>query len=453
MAKILIVDDEERIRDILSIMLECAGHQVHQAANGRYAVEVLQNEAVDMVISDICMDEIDGLKLLAIIRKNNLGCPVVFITAFGTLESAVEALRLGAVDYLVKPFEEKDVILSVERALGMRTILAENAQLRQQYAVTKHTSAVFTSPAMQQVRQMAIKVAPGDATVLLTGESGTGKEVISRFIHFVRKKGRFVAVNCAAIAPSLLEAELFGHEKGAFTGADKTRAGKFEFAGDGTLFLDEIGEMPLDAQAKLLRAIQEKSIQRVGSNQETAIHCRIICATNKDLDALVKQGTFREDLYYRLAVFPIHLPPLRQRRQDIVQLIHHCLEKLGALRANAEAITPAACQLLQQYPWPGNIRELFNAIERAVIMKNGDGPLNSDDFSQLGVPPGVQQETAPPIEGLFKMPPGGIDYDEVQRTIVKQALEMAQGNKTEAAKLLNVTRAKFRTLSGLLDGE
>jgi DNA-binding NtrC family response regulator len=451
MAKILIVDDEERILDILKIMLEGAGHKVFQAANGRYAVQVLQTEPVDMVISDICMDEIDGLKLLSIIRKNNLGCPVVFITAFGTLQSAVEALRLGAVDYLVKPFEEKDVILAVERALGMRSILAENAQLRQQYAVTKHTSAVFSSPAMQKVRQMAIKVAPGDATVLLTGESGTGKEVISRFIHYVRKKGRFVAVNCAAIAPSLLEAELFGHEKGAFTGADKTRAGKFEFAGDGTLFLDEIGEMPIEAQAKLLRAIQERSIQRVGGNQETEISCRLICATNKDLTALVKQGKFREDLYYRLAVFPIHLPPLRERRQDIDKLVYHCLEKLGALRDHTENITPAACQLLQQHSWPGNIRELFNTVERAVIMKSGDGPLTSDDFSHLGVSLGSQQVSPFSTDGLFNLPAGGIDYDEFQRNIVKQALDMAQGNQTTAAKLLNVTRAKFRTLLGLLD--
>ena len=448
MAHVLLVDDEERIIDILSIMLETAGHHTFSALNGKQAVDVLQSEAIDVVISDICMDEMDGLSLLKHIRIHNLGCPVIFITAYGTVESAVNALRLGAVDYLVKPFNEKDVTLAIERALGIRTILNENAQLRRQQHKDKYSAAVFVSPAMQNVRKMADRVAPGDATVLLTGESGTGKEVMARYIHHIRKQGQFVPLNCAAIPPNLLEAELFGHEKGAFTGADKNRAGKFEFAGNGTLFLDEIGEMPLEAQTKLLRAIQEKSIQRVGSNTEISVTCRLVCATNKDLEEKVRCGEFREDLYYRLAVFPIHLPPLRERRADIVHLVHHCLYKLGALPSEGSPLTPAARQLLEEYSWPGNIRELFNAVERAVIMKSGDGPISSDDFTHLSKR--SKGESDLNAEN-FMIPATGLDYDELQRTIVRQALQQTGGNQSRAARLLNVTRARFRTLTGLLD--
>jgi len=449
MAKILIVDDEEKIIDILSIMLEGAGHKTFSALNGKLAVEVLKNEAVDIVISDICMDEMDGINLLKVIRQNNLGCPLIFITAFGTVESAVNALRLGAVDYLVKPFEEKDVTLAVERALGVRSIMTENARLRQESFIKGQTSVIFASKAMQQVHRMAVKVASSSATVLITGESGTGKEVIARIIHQTRKQGRFVALNCAAIAPTLLEAELFGHEKGAFTGADKCRAGKFEYAGDGTLFLDEIGEMPMEAQAKLLRAIQERQIERLGGNEEIAVKCRLVCATNKDLLELVKKGSFREDLYYRLAVFPLHLPPLRERREDILPLVRHCLNQ-QKVTLPGELLTPAAEKLLQEYHWPGNVRELFNAVERAVILKSGDTPFNSDDFSYLGQA-GNDSRSTDETAGFFRLPAGGINYDELQRNIVGQALELANGNQSSAARLLGVTRARFRTLLGALN--
>ena len=299
MAQILIVEDEEKIRVLLDIILTSAGHQTFQADNGRSALAALESEAVDLVVSDVCMDEMDGFDLLATIRERQLGCPVIFITAFATLESAVEALRLGAADYLTKPFEEADVILAAERALGRRRLLSENLMLRQEVdEKSKGVDGIFISPAMQKVQRLALKVAKSDATVLLSGESGTGKEVMARFIHYEspRHEERFVAMNCAAIAPNLLEAELFGHERGAFTGADKARAGKFEFAGGGTLFLDEIGELPLDAQVKLLRAIQEKSVQRVGGNQEIETKCRLICASNRALTVWVRRGDFREDL-------------------------------------------------------------------------------------------------------------------------------------------------------------
>lgn len=450
MARILIVDDEEKIRTILMLMLAGAGHQTFEAESGNVALNVLEQEAVDLVISDMRMDEMGGIELLAAIRERELGCPLVFITAYATLDSAVEALRLGAVDYLVKPFEEKDVLLAVERALGVRKLLAENILLKKEFGGDNQTGqGVFVSQVMLKIQAMAQKVAGSDATVLLTGESGTGKEVVARLIHQAssRRQERFVAINCAAMAPTLLEAELFGHEKGAFTGADKARAGKFEFAGEGTLFLDEIGELPQEAQAKLLRAIQEKSLQRVGGNQEIPIRCRLVCATNQDLGVLVGRNAFREDLFYRLAVFPIHLPPLRERRADIVPLVRHCIEKLSGRQVAGDLLTPAAQKMLEDYSWPGNIRELFNMVERAMIMKEGVLPFSSDDFPYLR-----DREVAVSIgTDMFKVPVTGIDYEELQRSIVRQALEISANNQSAAARLLQVSRARFRTLLSLLE--
>ncbi|MFZ5775261.1 MAG: sigma-54-dependent transcriptional regulator [Thermodesulfobacteriota bacterium] len=451
MARILIVDDEERIRLLLRIMLTAAGHQIDEAGSGEAALAALDRDAFDLVISDVRMGGMGGMELLAAIRERELGCPVVFVTAFATLESAVEALRLGASDYLVKPFEEKAVLLAVERALGIRRILKENIRLKQETAPPGPGGGpmIFASPAMRNVHDLAVKVAASDATVLLTGESGTGKEVVARLIHQAspRCHERFVAVNCAAMAPSLLEAELFGHEKGAFTGADKARPGKFEFAGNGTLFLDEMGELPLEAQAKLLRAIQEKSVQRVGGNQEIPVRCRLVCATNRDLGRLVAEGRFREDLFYRLAVFPIALPPLRERKQDIAPLVRHCVEKLGNRAVEGEVLTPAALRQLQEYAWPGNVRELFNVVERAMILKGGVTPFSSDDFPQLG----QQAVPAAPVDELFKIPATGIDYDALQRSIVRQALELTAGNQSASARLLKVSRQRLRTLLGLLE--
>ena len=450
MARILIVDDEERIRLILRIMLTGAGHQVDEAPSGEDALLALDRDAVDLVISDVRMEGMGGMELLAAIRERELGCPVVFVTAFATLESAVEALRLGASDYLVKPFDEKDVLLAVERALGVRRILKENIRLKKESGAAGQSGPViFVSPSMRKVHDLAVKVAVSDATVLLTGESGTGKEVVARLIHQAspRCHERFVAVNCAAMAPSLVEAELFGHEKGAFTGADKARPGKFEFAAGGTLFLDEIGELPIEAQAKLLRAIQEKSVQRVGGNQEIPVRCRLVCATNRDLARLANEGRFREDLFYRLAVFPIALPPLRERKQDIVALVRHCVEKLGNRPVEGEVLTPAAQRQLQDYSWPGNVRELFNVVERAMIMKGGATPFSSDDFPQLG----WEEAISRPIDELFRIPPSGLDYEELQRSIVRQALELTAGNQSASARLLKVSRQRFRTLLGLLE--
>ncbi|MCX5875947.1 MAG: sigma-54 dependent transcriptional regulator [Deltaproteobacteria bacterium] len=449
MARILIVDDEEKLRMILSIMLEAAGHRVSEAASGEAAVALLGEEAVDLVVSDIRMEGMSGFELLTTIRERELGCPVIFVTAFANLESAVEALRLGAADYLVKPFAEPEVLLAVERALGVRRLMAENIRLKKEALGAGGGPLIFASAVMSAVHELAIKVAASQATVLLTGESGTGKEVVARLIHQASSRchERFVAVNCAAMAPTLLEAELFGHEKGAFTGADKARPGKFEFAGGGTLFLDEIGELPIEAQAKLLRAIQEKSVQRVGGHQEIPVGCRIVCATNRDLARLCGEGRFREDLFYRLAVFPIHLPPLRERKQDVALLARHCLEKIGGVKVEGEILTPAAQRLLQEYAWPGNVRELFNMVERAMILKGGVVlPLTSDDFPQVGRQPGTVVDSEP-----FRLPATGIDYEKMQRSIVRQALDLTAGNQSSAARLLNLSRQRFRTLLGLLE--
>ena len=452
MAQILIVDDEEKIRILLDMILSSVGHKIIQAENGMTALELLEKDPIDLVVSDVCMDEMDGFALLEQIHLRELGCPVIFITAFANLESAIEALRLGAADYLVKPFQEEEVVLAVERALGRSRLLAENRQLRQQVQDNnKRHAGVYVSPAMQQVRHLAERVADSEATVLLTGESGTGKEVLARYVHQTSKRGkeRFVALNCAAIPPNLLEAELFGHEKGSFTGADRARPGKFEYAAGGTLFLDEIGELPLEAQVKLLRAIQEKSIQRVGSNQEIATNCRLICATNRDLPAAVSQGRFRDDLYYRLAVFPIEIPPLRQRTEDILPLMRYCIEKNGERLPEGDLVTPEGQLLLENYRWPGNVRELFNAIERALIMRSGDGPFTSADFPSLA----HGQSTTGERKAEFQMPEGGINLEELQLKIVRQALEKTMGNQSAAARLLGLSRAKLRTLLGQLSDE
>jgi DNA-binding NtrC family response regulator len=452
MAKILIVDDEERVRTILKLMLATKGHEITEAGDGIEALERLEATAFDLVISDMRMDRLDGQGLLQAIRERNIGCPLVFITAFATLESAVEALRLGAADYLVKPFAEEQVLLAVERALGMGRLLAENVRLRQ--AIDAEDGAdegVFISKAMRQVRELALKVAPSDTTVLITGESGTGKEVVAKLIHRAgnRRERRFVTLNCAAISPQLVESELFGHEKGAFTSAVNRKAGKFEFADHGTLFLDEIGELSLEAQAKLLRVIQERVFQRVGGNQDISVDIRLVCATNQDLGKLVDQGRFRPDLYYRIAVFPIHVPPLRERLDAIEALAGHFIRHAGggAPMENTEIFTPAAIQALKRYGWPGNVRELANAMERVMILKGGRLPVHSGDLDFLKEPTGAGTDS----DELFRLPARGIRFEEVQRSLVNQALERAGGNQSAAARILGLSRAKFRTLLKLVE--
>jgi DNA-binding NtrC family response regulator len=434
-------------------MLTSKGHEVQEASNGDEALCRLEAEPFDLVVTDIRMEGLDGTALLSEIKERDMGCPVVFITAYATLESAVEALRLGAADYLVKPFEEEQVHLAVERSLGIGRIMAENVRLRT--ALKQETDAetgIFVSQAMQKVKEVALRVASSDATVLVTGESGTGKEVVARLIHqsSSRAKGRFVAVNCGAISPSLVESELFGHERGAFTGANRKKEGKFEFAEGGTLFLDEVGDLPLEAQSKLLRAIQEKAVQRVGGNQDIPVNARLICATNRRLENLVEERQFRRDLYYRIAVFPIWVPPLRERVSAIIPLAGHFIKQFARTREVVkEILTPGAGQLLRQYPWPGNVRELANAMERAVILKSGMLPITSDDLGFL------RPEMHGPVTNgpEFKLPAGGVHFEELQRSIIRQALEATSGNQSAAARMLGLTRARFRTLLKLVEHE
>ncbi|OQY13880.1 MAG: histidine kinase [Desulfobacteraceae bacterium 4572_19] len=453
MAKILIVDDEDRIRSILKIMLISNKYEVDEASDGNEALSILENGYFDMVISDIRMDGMDGKELLSEIKARNIGCPVVFITAFATLESAVEVLRLGASDYLVKPFEEKQVILAVERALGVGKLIVENAKLKQTIAAGKSKDiGVFASSSMLMVKQMAEKVGQSDATVLITGESGTGKEVVANLVYRAssRSDKRFVAVNCAAISAGLVESELFGHEKGSFTGANQKKEGKFEYADGGTLFLDEVGDLPLEAQAKLLRAIQEKCFQRVGGNREIPVNTRLICATNQDLKKLVNEKKFRNDLYFRLAVFPINILPLRERKPDIVPLSNYFIKRYAELHElGGDLLTPGAVRLLKEFPWPGNARELANTIERALILKSGALPLTSDDLFFLC----LSGDNKPSVEGLFKLPPGGINFDDIEREIIRQAMAMTSNNQSAAARLLGLTRARFRTFLKLTDVE
>lgn len=442
MARILIVDDEEKMRNLLSIMLERNGFKTDQAGDGKQALEKLYSNTYDMVFSDIKMPLLDGKDMIIRMRKENILTPVVFITAFATVDSAVEMMRNGAVDYITKPFNDDQIVMAVERTLKLSTIISENQEMKEELKqVDKNYQLVFRSKELTQVIELADNVSFVDTSVLITGESGTGKELIARYVHekSLRNKNRFVPVNCAAISPNLVEAELFGYEKGAFTGAVSRRKGKFEFATGGTLFLDEIGDLPLESQGKLLRALQERQFQRVGGNEEIPVDVRVICATNRRLEAMVNQKKFRQDLFFRINVFPIEIPPLRRRKDDILPLAEHFLEKLNFSR-NHE-ISEGACQKLREYPWPGNVRELANVIERGMILTRKTKLITSDTFSFLKV-----QVPAPEVNSVVKLPPQGLQLHQVQLSLVRQALDAAGNNQTSAAKLLGVSRAKFRVL-------
>jgi DNA-binding NtrC family response regulator len=357
------------------------------------------------------------------------------------VDSAVEAMRAGAADYITKPFEEDRIVLTIERTLSVSRVMAENRDLKQELQqAAGDREIVYVSEGMARVMDLAARVGRSESAVLISGESGTGKELLARYIHHMsaRKKARFVPVNCAAISPNLIESELFGHEKGAFTGAVRRAAGKFEYASGGTLFLDEIGDLSLEAQAKLLRALQEKRIQRVGGNEELPVDVRVVCATNQDLQDLVKNGTFRKDLFFRINVFPIHPPPLRERRDDVVPLARHFLTRM--VGADQVRLTEGAERVLCEYAWPGNVRELENVMERALILAGGDA-ITAHTLSFLKA-----ELSGEPQDPNFSLPSAGISLEEMERDLVRQALESAQNNQTAAARLLGLTRAKFRVL-------
>jgi len=430
------------MRYLLSIMLGRRGYRVSQAADGLEGLEKIKAEPFDMVISDIKMPRMNGMELLEKMTELSLPCPVVFITAFATIDSAVDAMKQGAVDYITKPFEEERILLTVERTLNFSRILAENRELRQELQKRDgEEEIIFSSGKMTDLIKLASRVAESESAVLVTGESGTGKELVARYIHRMspRGKSRFVPVNCAAISPNLVESELFGHERGAFTGAIKRVIGKFEYATGGTLFLDEIGDLSLDAQAKLLRALQERKVQRVGGNEEIPVDARFICATNQNLQERVEKGLFRQDLYFRINVFPLLTPPLRERKEDIPTLSGHFLERFD--RGRGIHLTEGAIRVLMEYPWPGNVRELANVMERSVILAQDRGAITVETLSFLRT-----ASSSANSRGVFRLPPEGISLEDVELDIVRQALEMSGNNQTAAAKLLGLTRAKFRVL-------
>ncbi len=442
MARILIVDDEEKMRTLLSMMLGKEGFTTDRADNGVCALKLMEQKNYDLVISDIKMPQMDGGEMISAMRQKKILTPVICITAFATIDSAVEMMQKGACDYITKPFEAAKILLAVEKALSLSRLIRENQDMKQMINAQGH-EMIYQSAKMQQVVDLALNVASVDTAVLILGESGTGKEVVANFIHknSPRSEKRFVAVNCAAISSNLVESELFGYEKGAFTGAARQTRGKFEFADQGSLFLDEIGDLPLESQGKLLRALQEKKFQRVGGNEEIPVDVRVICATNQNLDQMVMDKKFRQDLFYRINVFPILIPPLRERREDIVPLARYIMSTFPF--GKGHELTDDACRKLVEYPWPGNVRELSNVLERCAILSRGSGKITSDTLSFL------QVAGAPPEKGskvIIRLPATGIALSKVQMSLVRQALEISGNNQTNAAKLLGLSRAKFRVL-------
>jgi two-component system, NtrC family, response regulator AtoC len=446
-ARILIVDDEPRFCEVYSMLLSDLGVEIVTAGGGEEALGKARADRPDVVITDLAMPGMDGMALLKAMREEFHDVPVVVATAFGSIESAVNAMRAGAFDYVTKPVEEETLLLTARKALSFAGVLAENRALRRELESRYDMRQILgESPEMMRALKMSGDVAKTDTTVLILGESGTGKELVARAVHFnsPRARGPFIPVNCAAIPETLLESELFGHEKGAFTGADRRREGRVESSNGGTLFLDEIGDMPTALQAKILRLLQEKEFQRVGGREPIKADVRFLCATNRDLAKAVKEGKFREDLFYRIHVFPIMLPPLRERGADVLLLAKFFIKKYSReMGKPVGQIGRDAQTLLTQYRWPGNIRELENVIERAVILCEGES-LTAD-----ALPAEIQNDKPPGPERAdgtrkFVLPNDGISLDDLERDLVVQALERTRFNQTRAARLLGLTRATLR---------
>ncbi len=439
MPVILVVEDEEKLRRVIELQLRGAGFEVLTAATAEQGLQLA--DRADLVLTDVRLPGMSGLELMAALKRQNSVAPVIVMTAFGTVENAVEAMKAGAADYLPKPFSLDHLMTVVNKALEMRALRDENRKLRQELGARYELdSIVGRSPAMQEVFETVLRVAPTRATVLLCGESGVGKDVIARAIHqhSPRAGKPFVKINCTALPENLMESELFGYEKGAFTGANTSKLGKFEQADTGTVFLDEIGDVPPPVQVKLLRILQEREFERLGSNKTRHIDVRVLAATNVDLRAALEEGRFREDLYYRLNVLPINIPPLRDRREDIPYLANHFLHKLvRETGGQAESISPAAMDKLMQYSWPGNVRELENVIERSVVLARGQ-VLEVDDI-RLDTAPRSRTATT---EATFL--PEGMTLDEYEKSILREALQRANGNKSLAARMLGLTRNALR---------
>lgn len=445
---ILIIDDEPKMCKVLQFALEPEGYSVRTAENAEQGVAQFNDEPSDLVITDLKMPGRDGLFVLREVKKQRPQSEVILMTAYATAQTAVQAMKEGAYDYVIKPFEMDELKLKVRHVMEKRALAAENVQLKQElknrYSLE---NMIGRSGAMQEVYKMVQRVAPTEATVLIRGESGTGKELVAQAIHHLSPRGAepLVAVNCSALPENLLESELFGHEKGAFTGADKLKVGRFELAGNGTIFLDEIGEIAPATQVKLLRVLQSRQIERLGGTQTIEIKARTIAATNRNLEEALKDGGFREDLYYRINVFPIYLPPLRERREDIPDLVAHFLKKLGRPE---DAIDGDALERLMAYPWPGNVRELENVIERAAIMA-GDGIIAVEALPPHVLAARSATSTPPPQE----TPDEVIPLEEAEKRLIKKALARAGGNKSKAAQLLGITRRRLYSMMDRLFGD
>ncbi len=429
---ILVVDDEPLQRDIIKTILEGEGYPVQTAASGTAALSIMQKDPADLVLTDLKMAGMDGLELLAALPRGPVPTPVIMVTAHGTIDSAVEAVRSGAFDYLTKPLDKTRLLLTVAKASERLTILRENAHLKQElYGRFKLEGIIAHSPAMHRVIEMLQKVVDSASTVMLLGESGSGKELVARAIHYnsPRRSKPFTAVNCAAIPETLFENELFGHEPGAFTGAVGLRQGLLELSDGGTLLLDEIGDLPMAMQSKLLRVLQDREVRRVGGKQPVRIDVRIISATNQDLEKAVEEGRFREDLFYRLNVVIIELPPLRERREDILPLVEHYLRKFSQeFGRQVREIAPDALRLLLEHRWPGNIRQLAAVMERAVLFCDGPVLTREDVASRLS-----PRKTEDPTR--MDLPAEGLDLEAFEKEMIRKALEYTDGMATRAAKL------------------
>ena len=424
----------------MELQLRAAGFEVEQAGTAEDGLKTA--DSTELIITDLRLPGMDGLQLLAALRERGLQTPIVVMTAFGSIETAVEAMKAGAVDFLPKPFSLDHLMAVVNKALEIRTLRDENRKLREELGHRyQFDNIVGRSPVMREIFGTIERVAPTRATVLLAGESGVGKDMIARAIHqhSPRRDHPFVKINCTALPENLMESELFGYEKGAFTGANVTKPGKFEQADTGTVFLDEIGDVPASIQVKLLRILQEREFERLGSNKTRHIDVRVLAATNVDLRAALEQGTFREDLYYRLNVMPISIPPLRERREDIPFLAEHFVQKLSKdLGSVAIGISEEAIQKLMQYHWPGNVRELENVIERSMVLA-AQPVLSASD---------IRLDTAPrahrPSSNSEYAIPDGMTLDEYEQAIIRDALRRAVNNKSQAARMLGLTRNALR---------
>jgi DNA-binding NtrC family response regulator len=438
--RILIIEDEDKLRRVLELQLRSAEFEVEQAATAEDGLKLV--DRADLVLTDLRLPGMDGLELIRVIRRQNVRTPIVVMTAFGTVETAVEAIKTGAFDFLMKPFSLDHMTTVIRKALSVRALEEENRSLRAELGRRyEFDNIIGHSQAMQDIFATIERVAPSRATVLLGGESGVGKDLIARAIHFhsPRRDRPFVKINCTALPENLMESELFGYEKGAFTGANAPKPGRFEQADTGTAFLDEIGDVPATIQVKLLRVLQEREFERLGSNKTRHIDVRIVAATNQDLRAALEQGTFREDLYYRLNVVPIDIPPLRERPEDIPFLAEHFVQKLAkASDSPVESISEEAIRKLMGYHWPGNVRELENVVERSLVLCTG-ARLEAADI-RLDTTPRARQQQAAPDAFL----PEGVSLDDYEQSIIREALRRAGGNKSQAARLLGLTRNALR---------